>query len=407
MNVKKIGVVLLAVALVAGMAGCFTPFRMQYQLTLSSTEGGEVTTPGEGTFTYWGGTVVNLVAEADEGYCFVNWTGDAYACNIADINAASTSITINNDYSIIANFAPEIYENLEIWDWYGLDAVRDNLSENYILMNDLDLTTIGYAELASPTANAGKGWEPIGTFYDEFTGTFNGQGYEICNLFINRPNEYYIGLFGYVIEGVIKNLGVGNVDVTGYVDVGGLVGACNGTVSNSYSRGNVTGGAYIGGLIGGNAGIVNKSYSTGNVTGLGCVGGLVSFNNQVGTIGNSYSSANVTGEQDIGGLVGKNDGTVSDSYSIGSVTGTEAVGGLVGENDGTVINSFWNTETSGQTTSAGGTCKNTTEMQDITTFSGVSWDIVAVVNLEIHNPSYIWNIVDDDTYPFLSWQPIS
>jgi len=102
--VKKIVVVLLAVTLVAGMVGCFTPFRMQYQLTLSSTEGGRVATPGEGTFTYWGGTVINLVAEADEGYCFVNWTGDACACNIADINAASTSITINNDYTIIANF---------------------------------------------------------------------------------------------------------------------------------------------------------------------------------------------------------------------------------------------------------------------------------------------------------------
>ena len=103
-NVKKIGVVLLAVTLVAGMVGCFTPFRMQYRLTLSSSEGGQVATPGEGTFTYWGGTVVNLVAEADESYCFINWTGDACACNIADINAASTSITINNDYSIIANF---------------------------------------------------------------------------------------------------------------------------------------------------------------------------------------------------------------------------------------------------------------------------------------------------------------
>jgi len=103
-NVKKLGVVLLGVALVAGMVGCFTPFRMQYQLTISSTEGGTVTTPGEGIFTYWGGTTVNLVAEADEGYCFVNWTGDACACNIANINAASTNITMNNDYSIIANF---------------------------------------------------------------------------------------------------------------------------------------------------------------------------------------------------------------------------------------------------------------------------------------------------------------
>lgn len=104
-NVKKIGAVLLAVTMIAGMAGCFTPFRTQYQLTLSSTEGGEVTTPGEGTFAYWGGTVVNLVAEPDDGYGFVTWTTNACTCNIADIHAASTSITISNDYSIIANFA--------------------------------------------------------------------------------------------------------------------------------------------------------------------------------------------------------------------------------------------------------------------------------------------------------------
>jgi hypothetical protein len=100
----RISIFLIIVALVAGMAGCFTPFRLQYQLKLSSTEGGEVTTPGEGTFTYWGGTVVNLVAEAETGYCFVNWTGDVCACNIANVNATATNITINNDYTIIANF---------------------------------------------------------------------------------------------------------------------------------------------------------------------------------------------------------------------------------------------------------------------------------------------------------------
>lgn len=86
------------------MPGCFTPFRMQYQLTISSTEGGEVLNPGEGTFTYWGGTVVNLVAEANEGHCFVDWTINACECNITDINAAATTITMNNDYSVIANF---------------------------------------------------------------------------------------------------------------------------------------------------------------------------------------------------------------------------------------------------------------------------------------------------------------
>jgi preprotein translocase subunit YajC len=71
-------------------------------LTTSSTAGGSVTTPGEGAFTYDGGTVVNLVAEAEEGYRFVNWTGDVGT--IANVNAAGTTITMDDDYSITANF---------------------------------------------------------------------------------------------------------------------------------------------------------------------------------------------------------------------------------------------------------------------------------------------------------------
>jgi hypothetical protein len=101
---KRVSVFLIVITLIMCMPGCFTPFRMQYQLTISSTEGGDVTDPGEGTFTYWGGTVVNLVAEANEGYCFLDWTINACECNIADINAAATTITINNDYSITAHF---------------------------------------------------------------------------------------------------------------------------------------------------------------------------------------------------------------------------------------------------------------------------------------------------------------
>jgi hypothetical protein len=70
-----------------------------------------------------------------------------------------------------------------------------------------------------------------------------------------------------------------------------------------------------------------------------------------------------------------------------------------------VSNSFWDTETSGQATSDGGTGKTTTEMQNIATFSGATWDIIAVANPDTRNPSYIWNIVNAVTYPFLSWQP--
>jgi hypothetical protein len=76
--------------------------KISYNFTTDSTTGGSVTTPGEGTFPYDCGTVVNLVAEAEEGYRFVNWTGDVDA--IVHVDAASTNITMNGDYSITANF---------------------------------------------------------------------------------------------------------------------------------------------------------------------------------------------------------------------------------------------------------------------------------------------------------------
>jgi hypothetical protein len=75
----------------------------EYDLTTSSTVGGSVTVPGEGTSTYYDGTVVNLMAVANSGYYFVNWTGDVGT--ITNVNAPSTTITVNDDYSITANFA--------------------------------------------------------------------------------------------------------------------------------------------------------------------------------------------------------------------------------------------------------------------------------------------------------------
>jgi hypothetical protein len=74
----------------------------EYSLTICSTSGGNVTTPGEGIFTYDDGTVVDLVAAPDAGYRFLNWTGDVGA--IGTVTAAATNITMNGDYSITANF---------------------------------------------------------------------------------------------------------------------------------------------------------------------------------------------------------------------------------------------------------------------------------------------------------------
>jgi len=274
------------------------------------------------------------------------------------------------------------FRNLEIRTWYDLDAIRGNLTRSYVLMNDLDSTTAGYEELAGPEGNEGETWMPIGTEGDPFTGAFDGQGYEIRDLFVDSGFSH-LGVFGFVDEGgQIEDIGVVDALVVGYEVVGGLVGVCYGNVANSYF--------------------------TGSVTGHDCdgAGGLVGV--CYGTVTNSHSTGSVTGNESIGGLVGGNaaEGNVSNSYSTGGVTGTSRVGGLVGWNyEGTVGHSFWDIETSGQATSDGGMGKTSAEMKDITTFSGAGWNIIAV-GLNETDPAHIWNIVDGVTYPFLSWQVI-
>jgi hypothetical protein len=355
--------------------------------------------------------------------------------------------------------------NREIRNWHDLHAVRHHPGRSYVLMNDLDSATPGYIELAGSTADQGKGWQPIGTSDERFTGSLDGQGYEIRDLFINRSDETLVGLFGAVGEGGgVQNVGVVNAGVIGEWGVGCLVGANWGTVSDSYSSGSVSGDDHVGGLVGGNAGGVSNSYSNASVDGHWDVGGLVGANDSRGAVSNSYSDGSVTGELSVGGLVGGNlggtvsksyasasvngddyvgglvgdnqgavsnsyfrgsvtgewhvgglvgynEGSVSNSYSTGSVAGSVWIGGLVGSNrDGTVSNSFWDRETSGMEQSGGGTGKSSGEMQDIVTFTNTAtvgldqrWDIAAVAPDETES-AFTWNIVDGQTYPFLSWQ---
>ena len=129
------------------------------------------------------------------------------------------------------------------------------------------------------------------------------------------------------------------------------------------------------------------------------------------TVSNCYSTGRVTGERQVGGLVGLNSMTVSNSFSTGRVTGQSSVGGLVGCREGVVWGSgitgqcFWDLQTSGQDTSEGGAGKTTAEMMDITTFT--AWDIIAVADPGTRNATCTWNVVDGQTYPFLSWEPVA
>ncbi|MDO9262781.1 MAG: hypothetical protein Q7U02_02365, partial [Desulfosalsimonadaceae bacterium] len=74
-----------------------------FGLTIASSSGGAVTVPGEGKFTYNAGTVVNLTATPDAGYAFIIWTGD-----VADFKSPATTVTMNGNKSVSANFAPRI-----------------------------------------------------------------------------------------------------------------------------------------------------------------------------------------------------------------------------------------------------------------------------------------------------------
>jgi len=108
----------------------------EYTLTISSTSGGYVDRPGEGAFTYPHGRRVNLTAQAEVGYRFVNWTGNVGT--IANINAPSTTITMNGDYSIMANF--EEQEAVEFPDPKLKTAIRlaVNVPERPIYPSDME-----------------------------------------------------------------------------------------------------------------------------------------------------------------------------------------------------------------------------------------------------------------------------
>ena len=209
------------------------------------------------------------------------------------------------------------------------------LDGEYVLTQDID---------ASDTVNwnNGSGFVPIGTESNPFIGKFNGNGYKIHRLHINRFSQSYIGLFGCIGKNSeVLNLGIEEGWVIGGDNAGILVGSNGGIVRNCYSTGNVSGKNSVGGLIGTNRGTVLRSYSTCSVTGDRYVGGFVGWNGFDAIVGQSYSMGGVLGCNAVGGLVGYNKGIVSHCYSICSTSGYDRIGRLIGFNyEGTVSQSY-------------------------------------------------------------------
>jgi hypothetical protein len=172
--------------------------------------------------------------------------------------------------------------------------------------------------------------------------------------------------------------------ITGTDSVGGLVGY-NGnptTITSCYAAGSVAGVANAGGLIGYNAyGLINSCYATGSATAAESAGGLMGWNHY-GTLTSCYATGTVNAtDKYAGGLLGCNEsGNVTNCYATGSVSGNSTVGGLIGydyNNDGTAANCFWDTQTSGTASSAGGAGKTTAEMKTLSTFTDAGWDFSA------------------------------
>jgi len=318
---------------------------------------------------------------------------------------------------------------------YWLTQTSGDWDKYFLQTTDIDATT-------TSDWDGGAGFSPIGNSTSNFTGSYNGGGYTIGNLFINRSSNYQ-GLFGYIYGDAstteIQGLGLTNVDITGNDYTGGLAGYIKyySTISNCYCTGSVSGALYVGGLIGQcfNYTTINNCYSTGSVKGTWCIGGLIGYHRTYGSINNSYSHSDVTRSSgtitSFGGFCGNiHYSTVENCYSTGDVFSSSGtpwnVGGnkdkgFVGElGTGYTFNdNFFDSEASNQTydnadhlTIITATAKTTAEMKDGATYTATAtdglttaWDFVGTPNDDAGTAS-IWGINPNENgaYPVLVWQ---
>ncbi|OIO43384.1 hypothetical protein AUJ63_00650 [Candidatus Pacearchaeota archaeon CG1_02_35_32] len=271
-----------------------------------------------------------------------------------------------------------------------LDAVRNNLTADYVQVCDIDLEVFGE-------------WTPIGGDNNEFTGTYDGKGHKISGLVHNSANSVSVGLFGGLgSTAIVSNVRLesASIIVSGTFSkwTGGIAGYSDGTIRDSSVSGVVVGYHDVGGLVGylGRNGIIERSFSTANVEGGDVTGGLVGLTHIAGNpqVIDSYSNGSVTSSVNrAGGLIGDiSNATVTNSYSSGFVSSPHWAGGLIGGvGGGLITSSYWDKESGGQTTSAGGVGKTTAQMKQQSTFQ--NWDFANV-----------WNIVNEETYPWLKWE---
>jgi hypothetical protein len=221
-----------------------------------------------------------------------------------------------------------------------LQSIHDHLDLYFILTADIDAT-------ASEGWNEGAGFHPIGLGVVaqvpvedgeegeteevdvDFTGSFDGGGYTISNLYINRPEESVVGLFSRVGHGgVLKNVAIEDAQVWADSDAGILAGQVHGgQITDSYTTGVISGDDTIGGLVGEHleGSQTLRCYSTAEVAATGRRNGGLIGDHRESEIIASYAAGSVTGNEVTGGLVGfmRAGGKIIDSYATASGDGDQ------------------------------------------------------------------------------------
>ena len=204
----------------------------------------------------------------------------------------------------------------------------EDFNDHFLLINDINL-----AEYTGTEFNI------IGDDVNAFTGVFDGNNHSILNFTYNSTEQSMIGIFGYVVDAVIKDTEIinPNIIISGRSDyIGGLAGCfyTGSIISCSVKNGFISGDFRVGGLVGENDGLIVNCHTEVNVHGGGVVGGLVG-RNVGGQIKQCYSISDVNGSGGLGGLIGLNsEGQIDRCYSISNVNGFHDVGGFSGFNDG-------------------------------------------------------------------------
>lgn len=210
------------------------------------------------------------------------------------------------------------YEISDISDLRIMSRFVDGWSKYFIQTDNIDASN-------SLNENNNTGIDPIGNSTIPFSGVYSGQGYSINNLFLNRPAQENVSLFGVLENANISDLNIVNADITGGDATGGMFGrSLNSVLKNlSVRYSNIHGVTNVGGLIGyADLTQINTSYSTGGqVSGGTNLGGLAGFINTSTIITNCFSSNLIDGQENTGGLVGyvNTMAEIINSYSSGFV----------------------------------------------------------------------------------------